>query len=248
MVEGWEEWREAADFVFLFPVVCWLSVMRPRLRPWRPAIGQGIRWLPREDLAWPGRARLPLLAKARKTDSNYRNKENSPAEARSDCVIIRNCYNYENCMGKCLRVIFKHAESCHDANAVITIHQSIRFFTFLLKLWSDSVISVAKGGSRAGIFLGLIPEAVMTPCVVTLKNAGISSLTEPFNDHLLLHIVIRVSVSYFVKAQWMRRNLSWWHLCRHADDSHCNKKQKRDNPMLLLLISCQHHHQNMNEL
>lgn len=48
MVEGWEERREAADSVFLFPVVCWLSVMRPRLRPRRPAIGQGIRWLPRE--------------------------------------------------------------------------------------------------------------------------------------------------------------------------------------------------------
>ena len=48
MVEGWEERREAADSVFLFPVVCWLSVMRPRLRPRRPVIGQGIRWLPRE--------------------------------------------------------------------------------------------------------------------------------------------------------------------------------------------------------
>jgi len=36
MVESREERREAADSVFLFPVVCWLSVMRPPLKAMAP--------------------------------------------------------------------------------------------------------------------------------------------------------------------------------------------------------------------
>lgn len=80
-VEGWEERREAADSVFLFPVVCWLSVMRPRLRPRRPVIGQGIRWLPRE--AWPGRAASSGQKPGRQTRVSRNNadtkKEKSPA-------------------------------------------------------------------------------------------------------------------------------------------------------------------------
>lgn len=81
MVEGWEERREAADSVFLFPVVCWLSVMRPRLRPRRPVIGQGIRWLPRE--AWPGWAASSGQKTGRQTRISRNNadtkKEKSPA-------------------------------------------------------------------------------------------------------------------------------------------------------------------------
>lgn len=64
MVEGWEERREAADSVFLFPVVCWLSVMRPHLRPQHPAIGQGIRWLPQDAR----RAGPPRQAETQKKD------------------------------------------------------------------------------------------------------------------------------------------------------------------------------------
>lgn len=75
MVEGWEERREAADSVFLFPVVCWLSVMRPHLRPRRPAIGQGIRWLPRE--AWPGRAGPPRQAEARNAERRFQKESKS---------------------------------------------------------------------------------------------------------------------------------------------------------------------------
>lgn len=78
MVEGWEERREAADSVFLFPVVCWLSVMRPRLRPRRPVIGQGIRWLPRE--AWQSRQ-----AEARKTDKSFQ-KQCRHKERKESCA------------------------------------------------------------------------------------------------------------------------------------------------------------------
>lgn len=85
MVEGWEERREAADSVFLFPVVCWLSVMRPHLRPQRPAIGQGIRWLPRDAR----RAGPPRHAETQKTSfQKWWRKEERPAMTGrlQDCV------------------------------------------------------------------------------------------------------------------------------------------------------------------
>lgn len=86
MVEGWEERREAADSVFLFPVVCWRSVMRPRLRPRRPAIGQGIRWLPREA----GLSRAASSDPKARNTSVFRNNadtktETSPAPTCSLC-------------------------------------------------------------------------------------------------------------------------------------------------------------------
>lgn len=96
MGDGWglEERREAADSVFLFPVVCWLSVMRPRLRPRRPVIGQGIRWLPRE--AGPGPGCL-VRAKARKTDKSFqkqcRHKERKESCANLCPVWMVNCLN-----------------------------------------------------------------------------------------------------------------------------------------------------------
>lgn len=86
MVEGWEERREAADSVFLFPVVCWLSVMRPRLRPRRPVIGQGIRWLPRE--AWPGPGRRVRPKPGRQTSFQ---KQCRHKERKGSCTNLLCC-------------------------------------------------------------------------------------------------------------------------------------------------------------
>lgn len=119
MVEGWEEWREAADSVFLYPVVCWLSVMRPHLRPRRPVIGQGIRWLPREAGLSRAASSDP---KARKT-SIEDNADTSPAPTCLLCGWLNRKKTEKTFLPPLSSLKLPHSYICKTAKkTVVRIH------------------------------------------------------------------------------------------------------------------------------
>ena len=146
MVEGWEERREAADSVFLYPVVCWLSVMRPHLRPRRPVIGQGIRWLPREAGLSRAASSDP---KARKT-SIEDNADTSPAPTCLLCGWLNRKKNRKNILPSLVFIktsTFLYMQNSKENSCTDTFLWNYTFIKSLVQCVFEDIFPRCQHGS-----------------------------------------------------------------------------------------------------